>query len=225
MTEQHTQVIARGSELTRQERRWVELACLAVTEDHDALDRTMRTILSDNEIDLARILEFSLQYAVYCGWAKGAEFELAIRTQWKAARADRDGGPWPLQPAETVADWDAWHAAAEAAYSEVNRKDIPRRDTPFVHVGVLGFVFGHVWQRPGLSMRERRVVALACCAAVGARRPLQVHLSSALTSGDLTRVELAQLLEAVSTHVDAQRAGMLQATWDTLDGPDIARQG
>jgi 4-carboxymuconolactone decarboxylase len=50
--------------------------------------------------------------------------------------------------------------------------------------------FGDVWQRPGLTTRERRLITLACLGLNGTDRTLGLHLRGALDSGDLTAQEL-----------------------------------
>ena len=46
-------------------------------------------------------------------------------------------------------------------------------------------VMSRIWSRPGLPMRERRLITMAVLAASGARRELDVHVRAALASGDL----------------------------------------
>jgi 4-carboxymuconolactone decarboxylase len=50
--------------------------------------------------------------------------------------------------------------------------------------------FGDVWQRPGLTVRERRLVTLACLGLNGSERTLELHLRGALDSGDLDHDDL-----------------------------------
>ena len=62
------------------------------------------------------------------------------------------------------------------------RIDAPPRDTPYQHSGILNYVFGHVWQRPGLGRRDRRFVTLASVGMCQAPTPIASHVSSALGS-------------------------------------------
>jgi 4-carboxymuconolactone decarboxylase len=49
---------------------------------------------------------------------------------------------------------------------------------------VVDFVFGDVYARPGLSLRDRELVAVAMLAALGAREPqLDSHMRAALAAG------------------------------------------
>jgi len=59
-------------------------------------------------------------------------------------------------------------------------------DTPFTGAGLLDFVFGEVWNRPGLSRRDRRLVTLTCVGAADTPEPIEANVYAALNSGDLT---------------------------------------
>lgn len=58
-------------------------------------------------------------------------------------------------------------------------------------------LMGDIWQRPGLSMRERRLVVLALLAAYGRTEPMEYHLRGGLRSGDLD----AETLDALVVHI------------------------
>ena len=49
----------------------------------------------------------------------------------------------------------------------------PPEDTTPTGAALLGFVFAKVWERPGLSRRDRRFVTLPCVAAADAEGPLR----------------------------------------------------
>lgn len=46
-------------------------------------------------------------------------------------------------------------------------------------------LFGDIWQRPHLTLRERRLIVLTLLAVYGRDDPLGYHLAGALRSGDL----------------------------------------
>jgi 4-carboxymuconolactone decarboxylase len=50
--------------------------------------------------------------------------------------------------------------------------------------------WGDLWQRGGLSSRERRLITLTCLALVGTERTVGLHLRGALDSGDLDAEDL-----------------------------------
>ena len=73
---------------------------------------------------------------------------------------------------------------------------------------LLDFVFAEVWQRPGLTRRERRFVTLPCVAAADADQPLRDHVYAALNSGDLSIVEMQETVLHFAVY-----AGWPKASW------------
>ena len=70
----------------------------------------------------------------------------------------------------------------EPAASEVSR-EMMRLST--------AHLFGEVWTRPGLSLRDRELVTVSVIAALGRERQLRLHLRGALNAG-LGRDELIE---------------------------------
>jgi 4-carboxymuconolactone decarboxylase len=68
----------------------------------------------------------------------------------------------------------------------------PEPTKPYYDGGVVGFVFGEMWPRPGLDRRARRWITLACVGAMGAIVPIQSHVFAALNSGDCSLEELEE---------------------------------
>jgi 4-carboxymuconolactone decarboxylase len=54
--------------------------------------------------------------------------------------------------------------------------------------------FGDLWQRPGLSRREKRLVTMAILCLQGSPRQQKDHFEAALNSGDMTGGELNAFL-------------------------------
>ena len=54
-------------------------------------------------------------------------------------------------------------------------------------------IFGELWQRDLLSMRERRLICIVSAAAAGSQVAVQSHVSGALDSGDFTLEELQEV--------------------------------
>ncbi|MBX9907564.1 MAG: carboxymuconolactone decarboxylase family protein [Beijerinckiaceae bacterium] len=52
-------------------------------------------------------------------------------------------------------------------------------------------LFGEVWTRPQLGLRDRELVTVAVIAALGRERQLRLHLRGALNAG-LSRAELSE---------------------------------
>ncbi|MBV9417420.1 MAG: carboxymuconolactone decarboxylase family protein [Solirubrobacterales bacterium] len=65
---------------------------------------------------------------------------------------------------------------------------------------IVEFVFGEVYERSGLSLRDRELITVAMLAAIGAREPqLDVHLRGALNVG-VTVQELREVVVHVAPY-------------------------
>ncbi|MCB0928642.1 MAG: carboxymuconolactone decarboxylase family protein [Mycolicibacterium insubricum] len=54
-------------------------------------------------------------------------------------------------------------------------------------------LFGDIWNRPGLSMREKRIMTLAAVTAVGRQDLAEIQVNAALLNEELTGEELKQM--------------------------------
>src|SRR4051794_3149093 len=77
-------------------------------------------------------------------------------------------------------------------FTEVMTFSPPQDSSPATANGLIDFVFGEVWERPGLSRRNRRFITLPCVAAADAEGPLRDHVYAALNSGDVTITEIRE---------------------------------
>ena len=88
---------------------------------------------------------------------------------------------------------DERRRAARTIFEEVNGFPAPE-PTDFFQQASLDHVFGEVWTRPGLTRKERRWITLTTIAMTGAQTALEVHVRSALASGDIQREEMAEFV-------------------------------
>jgi 4-carboxymuconolactone decarboxylase len=98
-------------------------------------------------------------------------------------------------------------------YREVMVSDAPPPMTPYLARGVVDSVFGELWNRPGLSRRDRRFVTLACVAAAAVEVPIDQHVYAALASGDLTREEMQEVVLHFAYYAGWPRASALEAAY------------
>jgi 4-carboxymuconolactone decarboxylase len=54
-------------------------------------------------------------------------------------------------------------------------------------------LFGRIWTRPGLSMRDRRMMLVAVLTTLGQDELLEVQVNAVLQNGELTREELREM--------------------------------
>jgi 4-carboxymuconolactone decarboxylase len=94
--------------------------------------------------------------------------------------------------AHVYASRDERTEAAQAKYREVMTYPGPGPSKPYYDAGVVGFVFGEMWPRQGLSRRDRRWITLACVGAAGAPIPIQTHVFAAINSDDCSLKEVQE---------------------------------
>jgi 4-carboxymuconolactone decarboxylase len=69
--------------------------------------------------------------------------------------------------------------------------------------------FGDVWNRPHLSVRDRRLVTLTVLALEARDDTIAMHVRGALTAGDLTADDLRQLPLQIAIYAGFVRASAL----------------
>jgi 4-carboxymuconolactone decarboxylase len=205
--------------LSRRDRRWVTLTCVAAADAAEPMDAHVYAAMNSGDIDLSEMLEFVLQFAVYCGWPKASRVEGVIRQQWARIQQERgqEATPWPSldNAALGPSNWQERLERGAAEFRDVNLVPAPPPDTPYTHAGILGFVFGHVWQRPGISRRDRRFITVASVALDDAPTPLRSHVTSALHSGDITKEEMDEVVVQFAAYYGFAKGEVLGAAVDT----------
>lgn len=183
--------------LSRRDRRFVTLACVAAADAEEPLRDHVYAALNSGDLSIVEIRETALHFAVYAGWPKASRFNMMINEQW--ARIHHERGttppdPEPLLPLNTPSDPEQRLRTGEQSFRDINFLDFaPGRDDPYSGAGILNFVFGEMWLRPGLGMKERRLVTVACVAFQDAPLPILSHVYAALKSRDVSFEEMDEL--------------------------------
>ncbi len=138
-----------------------------------------------------------MHFAVYAGWPKASRFNMTVDEQWDRIHRER-GRPVPppetLLPLTTPSDPEERLSGGEQSFMDVNCMPfVPIRDNPYSGAGILNFVFGEMWLRPGLAMKQRRLVTVACVAFQDAPIPILSHVYAALKSRDVSFDEMDEL--------------------------------
>jgi 4-carboxymuconolactone decarboxylase len=216
-----------GPALSRRERRWVTLVCVGFATDQQAMDEHFYAALNSGDISLEEMLEFILHFAVYCGWPKASRVEMVVRQQWTRIRQERgeEVTEWPMLSNESLGenDWEKRLQRGEQEFRDVNLVNAPARNTPYQQAGILNFVFGHLWMRPGLTRRDRRFITVPCVGVSEAPMPILSHVGSAQHSGDLTRAEMDEIVRQFTAYApDFKSAALAKAVEDDLLGEMLA---
>ncbi|WP_135458838.1 carboxymuconolactone decarboxylase family protein [Mycobacterium sp. DL99] len=183
--------------LSRRDRRFVTLACVADADAEDPLRDHVYAALNSGDVSIVEMRETVLHFAVYAGWPKASRFNIMVDEQWDRIHRERGltpPAPEPLLPLPTPSDPEERLVCGEQSFRDINCIPFaPTRDNPYSGAGILNFVFGEMWLRPGLGMKERRLVTVACVAFQDAPLPILSHVYAALKSRDVSFTEMDEL--------------------------------
>ncbi len=182
--------------LTMKERRWITLVGVGQSDTPGPILSHVYAALNSGHCTLEEVDEFNLFYATQMGWPKGAAISDALikaqhRLQEEKGEQFRlpDIVPWadPCSPQER-------RTRGKKAYESVMGEPAPTGATAFRGIGYLDYLYGENWTRPLLSVKERRIIAICCAAAINADRELAKHIYAAFSSGDISKAEMDELV-------------------------------
>src|SRR4051812_44145365 len=199
--------------LSTRDRRFVAIVCVSAAVDGPAMDAHVFEALESGDLTVEQLNEFTLHFAVYCGWPRASQLEMTVRTQWQRLHDER-GEPTPAFPVLGVEDLGPADPAERiaggiASFEEINLIQAPSQDSPYFSAGILNFVFGPLWLRPGLTRRERRLITIPCVGVSDAIGPIWSHVTSALGSGDVSYDEMQELILHFRAYAGTARARVL----------------
>lgn len=175
----------------------------------DRLEGYVRGALATGALTLAELREAALHVGVYSGWDKGGALDAAI----SRVAADLEHAPVSLAPIRATS-WDPKQRMEEgfAEFRAVMTFDGPRvgNGLPYLQDGILNFVFGEMWCRPGLDQRSRRFLTLVGVADSAATVPIASHFHAAMASGNCTAAELHEFVLHYAVHAGWPRASVIQ---------------
>jgi 4-carboxymuconolactone decarboxylase len=190
--------------------RYLIAICTAVCAGGrpDVVDGYIRGALKLGELELAELREAALQLAVYAGWTRGVALDAAV------TRVANEIGlaPDDFRPIRDQA-WNPTQRLAEGAanFASVMIFQAPPPATPYFEGGIINFVFGEVWMRPGLDQRARRWVTLVGVADSAAFTPIRTHTYAAMASGNATVEEMQEFVLQYAVDGGWPKASVMQA--------------
>jgi 4-carboxymuconolactone decarboxylase len=70
-------------------------------------------------------------------------------------------------------------------------------------------LFGDIWSRPGLSMRDKRIMTLSVVTALGEQDLAEIQVNAALQNGELSADELKEMAVFLTQYVGFPRGSGL----------------
>jgi len=180
-------------------------AATADTPD-DVLDGYIRGALALDELSLEELREAALHLAIYGGWSRGAVLDQAITRVAKALGLRGEFTPLRAEP------WDPEVRLSEGAdsFKRVMTFGGPPPRSAYFEGGILNFVFGEAWDRPGLNQRGRRWITLVGVADSSADTPIRTHIYGAMASGNASYTEMDEFVLQYAIHSGWPRASFVQ---------------
>ncbi|MEN3223077.1 MULTISPECIES: carboxymuconolactone decarboxylase family protein [Mycolicibacterium] len=88
----------------------------------------------------------------------------------------------------------------DAVYGPGFAESLPDERTPMLEMTV-DHLFGEVWSRPGLSIRDRRLLVLGATAALGRADLVEIQVRGALANDELSAGELREAVLQLQYYV------------------------
>jgi 4-carboxymuconolactone decarboxylase len=190
--------------LTARDRRWITLSCLGFTGSTYPIETHVWAALNSGDINPEEFDEFVLFFATQLGWPKASLLSMhgAIAM---AKLAEQRGEKTPsieFAPWTDPVPIEERRARGDAAYRDLHGEPAPSPATPFRRNAYLDYLYGEIWTRDDhLSKRDRRIIAICCCAAAGVASETRAHLEAALRNGELTLEDLQELVVHFAVYV------------------------
>ena len=87
-----------------------------------------------------------------------------------------------------------------AKMNEVYAWEMPDMPGDFFALTV-DHLFGDIWSRPGLSMRDKRIMTLSVVTALGLQDLAEIQVNAALENGEMTGEELREMALFITHYV------------------------
>lgn len=185
----------------------ISMSTAACARDESATAAYVRGALSKGQLTLSELQEAVLHTAVYAGWSYGGVLDGAVTR----VAAERGLSPAAYAPIR-AASWDPQVRLEEGRQSFLHHMkfDGPPPQTAYFEGGILNFVFGEMWNRPGLDQRARRWLTLVGVGNSSSSTPIRSHVWSAMASGNASRDEMYEFVLQYAIHAGWPRASVMQ---------------
>ncbi len=185
----------------------ISMSSAAAAGDEAATGAYVRGALTQGELTLSELREAVLHTAVYAGWSTGGLLDKAV------SRVAAEQGLTPATYAPIrAASWDPKVRLDDGRESFLHNMKFggPPPQTAFFEGGILNFVFGEMWNRPGLDQRARRWLTLVGVGNSSSSMPIRSHVWSAMASGNASREEMFEFVLQYAIHAGWPRASVMQ---------------
>lgn len=188
-------------------RFFISMAGAATAGDARAANAYVRGALSTANATLAELREAALHVAVYSGWTAGSLLDGEI------TNVAEDLGLAHVEcPPIRAEPWDVEqrHQDGIESFKAHMLFGGPPPQTAYFEAGILNFVFGEMWNRPGLDERSRRWLTLVGVGNSAASTPIRSHVWSAMASGNASKEEMLEFVLQYAVHAGWPKGSVMQ---------------
>jgi 4-carboxymuconolactone decarboxylase len=189
-------------ELSERDKLLAAIIALTYTGSQDLIQVFSRTALESGALTTDEFQEVMLAGAIYLGFPP---IGTVLRPAVVAAVRELDipfGDPLLLE------DPAGRHDRAVGIWETVHAVPLRPMDDLLMSAAV-DFVCGEVYSRPGLSLRDRRLIAITILTSQGLLHALTVHVRSALANGEWQSDELTEVGLWLSSFIGLPKADLL----------------
>jgi 4-carboxymuconolactone decarboxylase len=102
--------------------------------------------------------------------------------------------------------------------NEVYAWEMPNIEGDAFFALTVDHLFGNIWTRPGLSMRDKRLMTLSVVTALGLQDLTEVQVNAALENDELTETELKEMAIFLTQYVGFPLASGLNGVVGRVSG-------
>jgi 4-carboxymuconolactone decarboxylase len=110
--------------------------------------------------------------------------------------------------------WSTGTAVMDAVYGEGFSRRLPTEHRTPLLTDTVENLFAHIWCRPGLSVRDRRLLVIGATAMLGRPDLIRVQALGGLRNGELDRVQLEEIALHLAYYVGWGNASALTRGFD-----------
>jgi 4-carboxymuconolactone decarboxylase len=127
---------------------------------------------------------------------------------------------------ETEARLNRGLEVMDQVYGEGFSKTLAPTDGDPLTEDVVAHLFGDIWSRPELSIRDRRLLVMGATAALGRGDLLEVQVRGAIANGELDEEQLREVALHLQYYVGIGNAGRVRGAIESaLRDPTLKQPG
>jgi 4-carboxymuconolactone decarboxylase len=115
-------------------------------------------------------------------------------------------------------------AVMDQVYGDGFTAAMPTPEDPLT-VDVVRHLFGEIWSRPDLSIRDRRLLVIGATAAAGRADLLEVQIRGAFANGELTEQQVNEAALHLLYYVGVGNAGLVHHAGKLAAGASRSSEG